>query len=258
MMGISNFAPKPVRNDILYPKLFDATMKLFLHTDINNKNRIVILREHLIKTATVGVKTEIDNVKYLVEWFNGTHEKLKHVELLLNNKWSIVLKLYRYKKLDTHQKNEFFNKVAELDKSDTMKSNQITTQAMIASPEEMKKLWESFFDEATTESVQSIGDKMSGFNLSIHENELENYHNLFFEKILSVFKTRSRDYSREFYECLFPAEDSLKKYLENTKELIAKTPEGEEWLKKILKESYDDLERRIKCHECLLGYLEKH
>jgi len=216
------------------------------------------LRENLIRFADVGVKTDVDNVKHLLEWFTGTSERLKNIELGLNNKWSIVYKLYQYKKLDHHKKEEIFKIVADIDPSDTMKTMKKRCESIIANPEEMHKLWATFFDDKITESNKIIGASMIGFNNSIHENEVVKYHSLFFEKILEVFKTRSREFAKEFYYNLFPNQDSLKEYLEKVKELIAKTPQNEDWLLRILRESHDDFERRIKCTECLMHFLEKH
>jgi len=247
-----------VRQDILYPKLFDATLKLLSNTDPSKTNRIVVLRENLIRYADVGAQTDVDNLKQLLDWFHGNHEQLKKVELLTNNKWAIVSKLYNYKKLDHAQKTELFKKVAEKDQSDTMKTMEKKCEAIVADPAKLKQLWESFLDEKSTESMKIQGAAMEGFNRSIHEEELAKYHQIFFDNILEVFKKKSRESGKEFYYSLFPNKDTLKEYLEKVKDLQTKLPSGEDWLLRILKESSDDLERRIKCTDCLLHYLNKH
>jgi len=57
----------------------------------------MLLKEHLINQASVGVKNKsIDNVKVILDWFNGKNEELKNFELGINNKWGIVKKAYRY------------------------------------------------------------------------------------------------------------------------------------------------------------------
>jgi aminopeptidase N len=256
--GAPNYAPKHIRQDILYPKLFDATLKLLVNTDPSQTNRIVVLRENLIRYADVGANTDVDNLKQLLEWFHGTHEQLKKVELLTDNKWSIVSKLYHYTKLDHAQKAELFKKVAEKDQSDTMKTMEKKCEAIIADHAKMKQLWESFLDEKSTESMKLQGAAMSGFNHSIHEEELAKYHAIFFDNVLDIFKKKSRESGKEFYYSLFPNKDTLKEYLAKVKDLQTKLPPGEDWLLKILKKSSDDFERRIKCTECLLQYLDKH
>jgi len=110
----------------------------------------------------------------------------------------------------------------------------------------------------TTESVNVVGAAMNGFNSSIHEGELEKYHLHFFESISNVFKNRSREYAKRFYNNLFPNGDALPVYLGKVKELIAHTSVEEGWLLKILRVSHDDLERKINCQECLMRYMEKN
>jgi len=57
-----------------------------------------LLRDNLIHNATFGEK--VDNVAPIHDWFLGKNESLKDIELGLNNKWSIVKKIYRQKNLD--------------------------------------------------------------------------------------------------------------------------------------------------------------
>jgi len=204
----------------------------------------------------MGTKSDFDNIKHLLEWFTGTHETLRHFELLLNNKWQIVKLLYSYKKLDSSKKAEYFSQMTEIDWSDTMKSNQVFCQAMISDVEGMKKLWDSFFDETISDSINIMAMRMDGFKWSPHYAEIEKYNTLFFEKVLEVFKTRSREYARIFYTHLFPGGDKIKEHCEKVEKLITQVPLGEDSLLKILKESHDNLERRMKCIECLLKYME--
>jgi len=221
------------------------------------KNRVVLLKEHLISNASVGIDTQVDNVKVLHEWFNGTNETLKAVELGLNNKWAIVKRLYRWKHLDKAQKRAAYDIVAELDKTDTAKSILYYCDAVVADHEEMKKYWESFLDEKNTESVKVVGAQMSGFNSSIHEHELEKYQPLFFEVIQNVFGSRNKEYAKDFFDSLFPHGDHLNTFLDGVKHVLSKTKEDEKTLVKNLSGAKDDLERRIRCHECLAKYLSK-
>jgi len=70
-VGIAAFSPKAFRHDVLHPKLFTAIKTLLLITNKSLTNRIVLLKEHLISNAQVGINVEIDNLSFLLSWFNG-------------------------------------------------------------------------------------------------------------------------------------------------------------------------------------------
>jgi len=246
--GGLDYASKEWRNNILKPKLFDATLKLLTQTEASNTNRLVLLKSNLIGFADEG--ENVDNLRHLLDWFHGHHEQLKKIELSLDNKWTIVEKLQKYKKLDHKKKQELFNQMAEIDKSDTLTVEAKIIQGINSNPEELKKLWDMFLDPNATESYRMMGYYMTGFNNNSHEEEAEKYHNQFFEKISEVFKSRSREHAKTFYVNLFPRGENKKAYLEKVQEIIPKISQEEVWMLKMLKNSEDGLRRVIKGREC--------
>jgi len=76
----------------------------------------------------------------------------------------------------------------------------------------LNSIWESFFDEKTAESNHIMGAIMNGFNNNVNESDIEKYQEKFFDNVLKVFKDRTKDYGKEFYDNLFPNGEKLEEY----------------------------------------------
>jgi len=125
----------------------------------------------------------------------------------------------------------------------------------IAEKDELEGIWHSFLDEKNTDSVKTQSYIMAGFMSSIHEDQVKSFQSKFFENVHHVFATKSKEYAKEFFSTLFPSGDNLKEFLEEVNVLIGKTKSEDLALTRQLNESKDDLQRRIKCHDCTNKYL---
>lgn len=54
-----------------------------------------------------------------------------------------------------------------------------------------------------------ILESMMGFNSTSKAEELEPFHDKFFDVIIQIFETKSTDFAKTFYDCLFPDTDDL-------------------------------------------------
>ena len=250
--AIRIFTPQKLRS-LLYYRVFDSLYHSLVDLDITNINRVVLLRNWLIFTAD-----DPRHVQIVLDWFNGKHKSLSKIELGLKDKWSIVRLAFREKNLSKAEKEEYFNEVAKIDSSDVQKSVRKTCDALLVEGESRQQLWNSYFDPEIRESVHSMGDSMRGFNDDSRLEELKEYHNQFFEKIIEVFETRTREYSRTFYRSLFPSGDNLEQQLASVQKVLDKCPAEQTSLKKMLRESADDLRRRNRAFGTLFDSIKQH
>jgi len=233
------FAPRILRDNYMKPQLFDATLKSLLATEESNANKRILLRDNLIKFAAYGKDLDVDNIKRLVGWFEGSDPELSKIELSTSNRWTIVNKIHRYPKIEDVKKKQFFDKVAETDTSDEMKSAQSLCEALLASGEERQKLWNSFLDLENKTSVHAIAKSMRGYNDSLHNTS--DHEKVFFDNIINIFRNRPNKFANAYYNNLFPSGENLQYYVERVKALVDEA-QGLDILVRNLQETLDDLE----------------
>ena len=94
---------------------------------------------------------------------------------------------------------------------------------------------------------------MSGFNWTHQAELLAPYVDAFFAEVPGVFAERDREFATVFYGGLFPGWRVERDTLERARALLAATPEEQAVLRRMLRESIDDLERAIACREYAAG-----
>jgi len=144
-------------------------------------------------------------------------------------------------------------------KTNTLNLNRKECEAKIADKETKKILWKQYITNNTNESMMIMLSSMEGFMINLEENleEAEIYENLFFEDLFGVFKTQDKEYAKNFYDALFPRSDQLRVYDEKITKLIQNIPQNEASLLKQLRESNENLKRRMKAYESLNQGLPK-
>jgi aminopeptidase N len=252
--GGLSLSPKVLNDNVILPKLFEATLKVLLATDKSSSNRIVLLRENLIKFASVGKEKNIDNVTRLANWLDGTDAQLKDIELDVQNKWSIVHAIHESSKFTNEQKKAYFQKVAEIDSSDRMKLAEKRCDAVRAEGEDRKNLFKSYLDPENKQSVQMFGQSMTGYNASQLTNDED--INQYFDNILTIFKTRNNEFASTYYNSMFPHKENIDEYIQRTTKLLEQA-DGNDILIRCLKESVDELNRKKKGFEVSAADLTK-
>jgi len=241
--AVEYYTPSKARSLFRY-KLFDLTYKLLAQTSPSNDNRIVLPKEKLIEFADDDRHIEI-----LFHWFHGKHEPLNEIKLTSQNKWSIVVKAYRFKKLTTEEKAELFENTKKEDPSDLSKTVEKIIEGYLVPKEKRKEVFKSFAKQGT-DSVKLSGSFIKGFNHESHLEDNKEFHKEFFETLLQVFNENDKEYSKEYYHGLYPNGDDLETYVAHTEGLLGKIdPVKDAWLQKILKTSINDTKRRLKTYE---------
>ncbi|CAK86275.1 unnamed protein product (macronuclear) [Paramecium tetraurelia] len=216
--------------------------------DAQLENRLILLRNNLVAFA-------YDNscVDELVDWFQGqNNNQLQQIECTKDNKWAIVKLVYGSKKYDEQPelREQLLQKMLELDNSDAATRAQLKCQALKANEQERAALWQRFVDPENKESVKLIAESMAGFNNERRYLSLEPYQEKFFEVIVQIFQTRSNDFSKTFFDYLFPITDDLASLCNKIEKLRTTVPENLITLKMQVDKSLDSIKRQVKQFEC--------
>jgi len=108
-----HYVPSKLTATLCY-KIFERLYRLIQDADINNSNRLLILKRHLIFVAENEIHYEI-----LRKWLDGTEPVLKGHSMRFLDKWNIVQALYASERLTAEEKKGYFDKVWKEDPSDS-------------------------------------------------------------------------------------------------------------------------------------------
>ncbi|CAD8060911.1 unnamed protein product [Paramecium primaurelia] len=211
------------------------------------ENRMILLRNNLTSFA-------YDNscIDELLAWFQGQNQELSQIECTKDNRWAIVKLVYASQKYDENPdlRKEILQKMLQLDTSDAASRAQLRCQALIANEQERAALWQKFIDPNDKESVKMMQESMAGFNNERRYLSLEPYQDKFFEVIIQIFQTKSNDFSKTFYDYLFPITDDLASLCNKIEKLRAAVPQNLITLKIQVDKSLDSIKRQVKQFEC--------
>jgi len=249
--AIADFTPAKLR-PYLYHKMFDKVLKLLQATDVSNKNRVLLLKSELPKFAH-----DDSHKRILYNWFDKKSPELEKFEPGIADRWDIVRLAFRDKTIERSLQEDLYNKAAAVDSTDTKTYVRRYGDAVLVNKEEREALWKTFFDPDIKESNHLIAEIMRGFNDEGHLEELESYYGEFWKRLPEVFKTRSREYSRAFFNSLFPCGDNLEEQLANVQNLLKECPEDQLTFKKLLQQKGDDLQRRLRTYNKLISSLRE-
>ena len=142
------------------------------------------------------------------------------------------------------------------DPSDTAKSVDKYIEGYLTPNDKRKETFNSLLKQGDN-SVKLYGSFMRGFNNTTFLQENKEFHDEYFKVLTQVFKDNSREYSKEFYNSMYPNGDDLEGYQQKTKEVLSKVDaEKDPWLTKILKTSINELKRKITCYKCFMDAIK--
>ncbi|CAD8067377.1 unnamed protein product [Paramecium primaurelia] len=246
--SIESMTPRKYK-EVLGKRVFAFLVEqlIKISKDPQSENRLMLLRNNL--TVFAYDKICIDE---LLTWFQDQNQVLSQIECTKDNKWAIVKLIYGSQHYDQNPdlKQELLQKMLQLDNSDTAIKAQLKCQALNANEQERATLWQKFIDPNNKESVKLIAESMSGFNNERRYLSLEPYQDKFFDVIIQIFQTRSNDFSKTFYDNLFPITDDLASLCNKVEKLKAYIPQNLITLKIQVDKSLDQIKRQVKQFEC--------
>ena len=248
--AVHHFTPIKLRSLLCY-KVFDFIYYLLLKTDPQSTSRVVSLREHLI-----GFADSENHVELVLNWFKGAVPELGKYPLGLNDKWAIVELAYAQKTLDSETKRKFYAQVQQEDPSEQSVQVKRTIEALEVDSKQRSELWARFFKQGK-DNVNVVAASMAGFNSLYNLEDLTDYHEDFFNVILKVLRSESREYVSTFYAKLYPNDEKFDHYIEKTTALMSEVDEKKEgWFLKILKQSIDNLKSNQKVYLAVERHLK--
>eukprot|EP00825_Cyclidium_porcatum_P006688 TRINITY_DN1333_c0_g1_i2.p2 TRINITY_DN1333_c0_g1~~TRINITY_DN1333_c0_g1_i2.p2 ORF type:complete len:197 (-),score=34.36 TRINITY_DN1333_c0_g1_i2:176-766(-) len=185
-----------------------------------------------------------EHIQLVYDWYCG--KEMKEIELGLQNKWSIVELVNSSSKMSAETKQKILKEMCELDKSDTSQDYILICKGLNQPKEQT---WNFLQNKAETDklSVQRAEQVMEGFNHKKHYDEVVQFKDKFFDSVLEIFETRSKEFGKAFFSSLFPQCDDLEDSISKSKAILEKAKS--DILIKQLNEEIDILERRVKTYK---------
>ncbi|KRX08608.1 hypothetical protein PPERSA_01861 [Pseudocohnilembus persalinus] len=250
---INDYTPKENQKDLKYQVfeyLYQWIMEIVGQDQISEKNEhvLLVLKKQII--TFIGCKQHAD---IMLDWFQNKIEKLQEHKLGGSNMWSLVYSLLL--KDESIINREMKIKIQE-DLLENLKFTEWSIriknlcQAVLANEEQKGKLYINFLDQNYQKSVKDQSYEMQGF--LVNKIQQEEYCNLFFQDLVRVFEERGRVFAKTFYQDLLPEQflglQNLKNKLECLLQELKKSNKVIS-LQKLLVESLDSINQRIKAHQ---------
>jgi len=90
----------------------------------------------------------------------------------------------------------------------------------------------------------------SGFNSTFSPEDLEPYFEKYFDVLLTVYDTKSKEFANNFYHYLLSHTEDFGRLISRLEKLQEGLSEKYVFLQKNIKESIDDCLRKKAAHEC--------
>mmetsp|Transcript_1557 Transcript_1557/g.1358 ORF Transcript_1557/g.1358 Transcript_1557/m.1358 type:complete len:906 (-) Transcript_1557:110-2827(-) len=242
--------PKILSEEYIMPMIFDAVKEAMKKVDKTKKSLVITLKENLIDFANASKDGNFDNVKELIDWFDGKNDYLKDVELDAKTRWSLVNLIFRYHKFTVVEKQKYFLRAADLDQSDQLKKNEMKCEAILASGKRRKELFKSFLDSENKTSLDLLREQWVGFNQSAHfdhEDEVA-----FFDSLPTLIDGDKHPRWIQFYVVfMMPKKDNLQYYHQRLLEIYDQGQKSSnQAFAKYVGQALDEVEKRKACFAC--------
>lgn len=180
-----------------------------------------------------GSQKAIDLLRQLVE---QAPSELKHIELNLNEKWSIVFKVTGHPGFDKETKDRITKLVSDQDTSESKKFWLRAIDALTASDEHALELWNELNNLKRTISYTEMSYVLKGLNSSYRDiKSREKFHQQFFENALNLILNDAKLSAQTYLTEGLPNIEDFDSLIDSTKKLDAKLGENQQYFKIILK-----------------------
>ena len=224
---VANYTPSDQFGEISH-KLFELTLKKL--EGVEDYDTIAALKLNLF--AFAYDETDIDFLVQMKFCLFGCPDK----EFSTREKWRIVYFMFASNRYTEEEKKETFDKLWDLDKTDTKIEFKLKIEAMTADDEKRKSLFADYV-EASKMSYKHLEYSISGFNSKFVDKKRKAvYHDDYFRNILEISRQKSNMVAKKFIYGLFPSSADKKYLLDKLNEVIAQIDSENErpLLKKML------------------------
>lgn len=101
--------------------------------------------------------------------------------------------------------------------------------------------------------MRNLQYSWDGFNTTFDNEELVPYFDKFFDVILNVYETKSKEFANSFYDNILPVHADQEKLIQRLDALQEGLDEKYVFLTRNIKESIDDIKRKQRAYACFLA-----
>ena len=230
---LSRYVPNRKKSEIAN-LLFDESCKL-LSSNLSNDLRIIWTR------ALINFAMDPATIQFCIDLADGV-EKIKGVTIDQDMRWNVSIKAVAYNLPNALERLEEEKLRDKSDRGQRQELRGLVSQDNIAVKQDA---WQKFLEEGYG-SLHLTRAAMSGFYWWQQEDSLSDFNTKFFTVIQAIFESNENEFSRTFFEMLFPPWVD-QKILILARQLQEKVDENSPLLYRLLLEASDDLERAIQC-----------
>ena len=230
---LSRYVPNRKKREIAN-LLFHESSKL-LSSNLSNDLRIIWTR------ALINFAMDPPAIKFCIDLADGV-EKIKDITIDQDMRWNIAIKAVAYNLPNSLERLEEEKLRDKSDRGQRQALRGMVSQDDIATKQDA---WQKFLAEGYG-SLHLTRAAMSGFHWWQQEDSLSEFNTEFFTVVQDVFENNENEFSRTFFEMLFPPWVD-EKILIQARQLQEKIDANSPLLHRLLLEAKDDLERAIQC-----------
>jgi len=164
-------------------------------------------------------------------------------------RWSIIVKLVAWGVPDAQ---DLLHKEHIVDPSDAGERAVLKAGTSVDNIQVKNSAWERFISPDNKMSAHQAAAEMEGFRWPHQEPTLVPFTEKFFQVVISIFRTKEKEFAQSFFGLLFPYDPENPKILQLSKELLSSVSKDDKQLIRLLKENIDDQERDLKCRNLVL------
>ena len=230
LMGeaLNLYSPEKASNDTA-EKLFWILIG-FAKDNPNDKDLTKNIKPNILKFSRSEKSIEL--LRQLVE---EVPDNLKHVELNLDEKWSVVFKIHGNSAFDKTVRNRIKDLVSSQDISESKKFWLRAIDALVSDAKHATELWDELALVPKTISYTEMGYVLKGLNSSSRDvKKREKFHDQFFETAFKLITDDQKINAQTFLSSGFPNIENFDYLISKTKALNDKLTENQAFFKILL------------------------
>jgi len=172
------------------------------------------------------------------------HLRNKNPVFTQDLRWAIIVKLVAWSVPDAQ---DLLNQESIVDPSDAGVRAVLKAGTSVFNIQVKNSAWERFISPDNKMSAHQSAAEMEGFRWSHQESILVPFTEKFFQVVISIFRTKEKEFAQSFFNLLFPYDPDNPKILQLSHQLLSSVSKDDKQLIRLLKENIDDQERDVKC-----------
>ena len=195
----------------------------------------------MLMDGFVGYCQSCSGMKVQASWFDGSYDKQAKVKPNLEQKWSILMKIWGSEDFSEEYKLKIRENLEKEDTTDYKKQYGLKLKSFMANYQEREQLWKEYYNSESAMSYYDVLHSTQGFNNTLVSYEKrEPYHQKFFENLLDLCKNRGQETANSIFNGLMPRYQNSKDKVEQLEKIMTQLGDLDLYWQKKIRMEFDD------------------